>query len=45
MENAKSEDSNEIAEGDQKKNTCLLICIILILVLMLPSSLALLAIF
>jgi len=41
-------DEKDIDETDnqrKKRNTCLLICIIVILVLMLPSTLAFLAIF
>ena len=40
-----NDEISKIDEDRKKRNTCLLICVILILIMMLPSTLALLAIF
>jgi hypothetical protein len=45
IENLNDNEFDGSNEENKKRNTCLLFCIILILVLMLPSSIALLAIF
>ncbi len=38
-------DQNEIVDERRKRKICILICIIIILVMMLPSTIALFAIF
>ncbi len=43
--NTNEEDIDDFDTPRKKKNTCILICLILIIVMMLPSTLAFLAIF